>query len=51
MAKVNSSPRVQARARKQSEILADNRAKSSVDWVALRAENLRRAAAAERLQS
>jgi hypothetical protein len=43
MAKSNSSHRVQTRARYAAETLADTRARSNVDWVALRAENDRRA--------
>jgi hypothetical protein len=46
MSKIKSQKRVQELAAKSGETLADKRSRMKVDWVALRAENLRRTRAA-----
>lgn len=46
MSKANSTGRVQTRAFAASDTLADKRARTDVDWIALRAENARRVLAA-----
>jgi len=46
MSKIKSQGRVQIRAAMAAETLADTRARTNVNWVALRAENARRTLAA-----